>query len=87
VAVRAVHYEPGVVVAGIRGWQGRDGLGYLGGSDRVVNMPRGHLPDRDRPGDLDQPGLGEADIVHHLRVRHLNREHDAAPWRTGVAEQ
>jgi len=87
VTVRAVHYEPGVVIPGIRGWQGRYGLGYLRGSDWIVNMPRGHLADRDRPSELDQPRLGEAGIVDHLRVGHLNGEHDAAPWRTRVAVQ
>jgi hypothetical protein len=84
VAVRAIYDETGVLIPGISGWQRRDGLGYLGGSDRIINMPRGNVADCDRPGYLNEPGLIEPGIVHHLRGGHLHGEYDAAPRRSRV---
>jgi hypothetical membrane protein len=87
VAICAVHHEPGVLVSCICGRQRRDRIGYLGGSDWIVNMPRGHIADRDRPGYLNEPRLIEPGIVRDLRGGHLHGENDAAPRRARVRMQ
>jgi hypothetical membrane protein len=86
-AVRAIYDETGIFIPRISGGQRRDGLGYLRRSDRIVDMPRGHVPDRDRPGQLNESGLIEPGIVHHLRGGDLHGEHDAAPRRSRVSMQ
>ena len=83
-AVRAIYDEMGVFIPRISGWQGCDGLGYLRGSDRIINVPRRHVADRDRPRYLNESGLIEPGIVDHLRGGNLHSEYDAAPWRFRV---
>ena len=87
VAVRAIYDKTGVFITRICGRQRRDGLGYLVGSDRIINVSRGHVTDGDRPGYLNESGLIEPAIVAHLRSGHFHGEHDATSRRAWVVMQ